>query len=125
MLLVKRFINTVRKCRPPGKRLASRTWKRADSPSASEQEIHKPQRPFGRLLFTLRPGGFFGPRRICGCKGTPFSSKNMKRSFAAADFYIYLTYAASGDFIFLSPSLMLRAFSLAPFNEEWVWSWLK
>ena len=70
MLLVKRFINTVRKCRPPGKRLASRTWKRADSPSASEQEIHKPQRPFGRLLFTLRPGGFFGPRRICGCKGT-------------------------------------------------------
>lgn len=45
MLLVKRFINTVRKCRPPGKRLASRTWKRADSPSASEQEIHKPQRP--------------------------------------------------------------------------------
>lgn len=50
MLLVKRFINTVRKCRPPGKRLASRTWKRADSPSASEQEIHKPQRPFGRLL---------------------------------------------------------------------------
>ena len=54
MLLVKRFINTVRKCRPPGKRLASRTWKRADSPSASEREIHKPQRPHSRASSPTR-----------------------------------------------------------------------
>ena len=72
-------------------RLASRTWKRADSPPASELEIHKPQRPFGRLLFTLRPRGFFGPRRICGCKGNEKLRESVNEKIRKPQIYVFLT----------------------------------
>lgn len=82
-----------------------RTWKRADSPSASKQRFTNRNDPKGRLLFTLCLRGFLYGPTIIGMQRYGFFIKYDCLAVVFRIIYVYLTFqpvSREGSLLFVS-----------------------